>query len=198
MSNLWDTWAELTRFLESARLAFARERVLWESLELADREKASLKVRVGKGWYKARLDQHVQAVLNEEMLYASVLIHSYALAESAAIDSLGLARASGGIESWGKLLLQEAGSNWAAVRDGDWGVVEVAVVRNAFAHGTRCIDAGAAKRLTDAGAPSRSDGSRVSLTYDELRTFRGRLISLLNEGGLSRPQTAMTLLAPRS
>lgn len=46
MSSLWDTWAELTRFLESARLAFARERALWESLELANREQAKLKVRV--------------------------------------------------------------------------------------------------------------------------------------------------------
>jgi hypothetical protein len=155
MSSLWDTWVELTRFLESARLAFARESALWESLELANREQAKLKVKVGSGWYKARLDQHVQAVRDEEMLYASVLIHSYALAESAAIDSLGLVRASGGIETWGLRLLQLAGADWCVVKDGERGAVEVAVVRNAFAHGTRCIDAAAAKRLTVAGASTR-------------------------------------------
>lgn len=186
MSTLWDTWAELTRFLESARLAFARERALWQSLELANRDQARLKVRVGNGWYKARLDQHVEAVLDEEMLYASVLIHSYALAESAAIDALGLERAQGGIEVWGGQLLAGAGSSWAAIRDGEAGAVEVAVVRNAFAHGTRRIDVAASQRLARAHGPSRSAGSSVSLTYEDLRTYRGRLASLLNEGGLRR------------
>ena len=190
MSSLWDTWAELTRFLESARLAFARERTLWQSLELANREEARLKVRVGKGWYKTRLDQHVQAVLNEEILYASVLIHSYALAESAAMDALALTRASGGIEDWGCRLLSQAGADWASVKDGEAGAVEVAVVRNAFAHGTRRIDTLASKRLTVAGAPHRSAGTQVTLSYEELRTYRGRLASLLNEGGLQRRPTA--------
>lgn len=192
MSSLWDSWAELTRFLESARLAFARERTLWASLELANRERAKLKVKVGDGWYTARLDQHVQAVADEEMLYASVLIHSYALAESAAIDALGLDRAPRGIEHWGAQLLLRAGSDWTAVKDGESGAVEVAVVRNAFAHGTRRVDATASKRLTAAGAPRRSDGAQVSLTYDELRTYRARLAGLLNEGGLRRPQTPAT------
>jgi hypothetical protein len=193
MSSLWDSWAELTRFLESARLAFARERTLWASLELANRERAKLKVKVkvGDGWYTARLDQHVQAVADEEMLYASVLIHSYALAESAAIDALGLDRAPRGIEHWGAQLLR-AGTDWTAVEDGESGAVEVAVVRNAFAHGTRRVDAAASKRLSAAGAPRRSDGAQVSLTYDELRTYRTRLAGLLNEGGLRRPQTPAT------
>ncbi|QGN59045.1 hypothetical protein [Nostocoides sp. HKS02] len=192
MSSLWDSWAELTRFLESARLAFARERALWESLELANRDQAKLKVRVGDGWYKARLDQHVQAVADEEMLYASVLIHSYALAESAAIDELGLDRAPKGVEHWGAQLLRRAGADWTAVKDGESGAVELAVVRNAFAHGTRRVDATASKRLSVAGAPRRAAGAQVSLTYDELRTYRARLASLLNEGGLRRPQTPAT------
>lgn len=166
MSDLWSSWAELTRFLESARLAFARERSLWQSLELANRDEARLKVRVGTGWYKARLDQHVQAVLDEEVLYASVLIHSYALAESSSLDTLGLTRAPGGIETWGSSLLRQAGANWSDVRDGEPGLVEVAVVRNAFAHGTRSIDAAAARRLIDASAPPRAVGDRVALSLN--------------------------------
>jgi hypothetical protein len=126
------------------------------------------------------------------MLYASVLIHSYALAESAAIDALGLDRAPRGIEHWGAQLLQQAGSDWTAVKDGEGGAVEVAVVRNAFAHGTRRVDTTASKRLSAAGAPRRPDGAQVSLTYDELRTYRARLAGLLNEGGLRRPQTPAT------
>ena len=190
MSSHWDAWAELTRFLESARLAFARERTLWQSLELANREQARLKVRVGKGWYKARLDQHVQAVLDEEVLYASVLIHSYALAESAAMDALALARAPGGIEEWGLSLLTQANADWTCVRDGEAGAAEVAVVRNAFAHGTRRIDAAASRRLAEAGAPRRAAGTPVALSYEDLRTYRGRLVSLLNEGGLRRSPSA--------
>ena len=189
MSNLWDTWAELTRFLESARLAFARERTLWQSLELANREEARLKVRVGKGWYRTRLDQHVQAVLNEEILYASVLIHSYDLAESAAMDALALNRAPGGIE-WGRRLLTQGSADWASVKDGEAGAAEVAVVRNAFAHGTRRIDSAASKRLIEAGAPHRSAGTQVTLSYEELHTYRARLASLLNEGGLQRRRSA--------
>ncbi len=71
---------------------------------------------------KTRLDQHVQAVLNEEILYASVLIHCYALAESAAMEALALTRASGGIEEWGCRLLSQAGADWASVKDGEAGV----------------------------------------------------------------------------
>ena len=35
--SVWTEWAELTRFMESARMAFARERNLWHSLEITDR-----------------------------------------------------------------------------------------------------------------------------------------------------------------
>jgi hypothetical protein len=142
-------------------------------LELANREQAKIKVRVGSGWYKTGLDQHIQAVLDEEMLYASVLIDSYALAESAAIDALGLVRAPQGIETWGTQLLERAATDRTVVKDGQSGAVEVAIVRNAFAHGTRRIDAAAVKRLKDNGAPHRCAGTQVSLTYEDLRTYRG-------------------------
>ena len=66
------------------------------------------------------------------------------------------------------------------------GAVEVAVVRNAFAHGSRSIDVQAQARLLKAGAPTRPVGSTMTLTYDELHEFRTRLKSLLNESGFSR------------
>lgn len=190
MSNLWDSWADLTRFLESARLAFARERNLWDSLELADRDKAVIKVRAGGGRFRARLDQHVNAVRDETTLYASVLLHSYALMDSAAADALNVDRVQGGIESWGCTLLARTSSSWPDVPDGEAGAVEVAVVRNAFAHGSRKIDERAARRLSDAGAPARSVGSPVTLTYGELQVYRGRMADLLNVAGLGRPTSA--------
>jgi hypothetical protein len=186
MSDIWDSWAGLTRFLESARLAFARERNLWHSLELAEPDDVSIKVRSGTGWYKARLDQHIDAVNDEVTLYASVLIHSYALMEAAAADALMSDRVKGGVGGWGRLLLKQTDSSWDQVRDGEAGAVEVAVVRHAFAHGTKEIDADAFKQLSDVGAPLRAIGDPVTLTYSELLVYRGRMASLLNTSGLAR------------
>jgi hypothetical protein len=155
------------------------------TLDIADLNDVVLQVAVSDGQYKITVGEHLDAIRDEEMLYASVLIHSYALAESIACDVLGQSpTAAGGIESWGERLLLANGKTWAAVKDGLAGAVEVAVVRNAFAHGTRRIEARMVKRLNKAGSPPRADGSSVSLTYEELRVYRARLRSLLRHGGL--------------
>ena len=79
------------------------------------------------------------------MLLASVLIHSYALAEDAAAERLGGdARDFGGIEDWGARPLATTGSAWDSLKEGRAGAVEVSVVRNAYAHGGRRIDEAAA------------------------------------------------------
>lgn len=157
---------------------------MWETLELADRDQARVRVPVGKGWYTARLDQHMRAVSDEETLYASVLIHSYALVESAAADALSQPRVSGGIEGWGQNLLDLSGKAWSDVQGGKAGAIEGAAVRNAFAHGTRTISASDAGRLSSAGVVGRAAGSPVTLTYDQLRAYRGQLQNLLNVAGL--------------
>jgi len=64
------------------------------------------------------------------------------------------------------------------------GAVEVAVVRNAFAHGSRTVDQPARARLLAAGARTRPVGSVVTLPYSQLREFRARLLSLLNAAGI--------------
>ena len=49
---------------------------------------------------------------DDETLFASVLIHSYALAESAAADHLSAdARDFAGIEDWGERLLKVEGND---------------------------------------------------------------------------------------
>jgi hypothetical protein len=122
-----------------------------------------------------------------KMLYASVLIHSYALAETAAAERLGAdARDFGGIEDWGTRLLATTGSTWGALKEGRAGAVEVAVVRNAYAHGGRRIDESAAKRLRDAGMTSRARGDLVVLDYAMVKVFRGRLRTLMDRGGVGR------------
>lgn len=183
----YDEWGRITRFLESARLAFARERGLWASLEIRDSDAVQLAAPAGQGEYRVSLDRHIAAVSDEETLLASVLVHSYALAESAASDRLGIdSREFGGIEDWGERLLNTTGSPWSEVKDERSGAVEVAVIRNVFAHGTRAIDEASAERLAAAGAPAREVGSTVNLTYVELREYRSRLLSLLRLGGVGR------------
>ncbi len=183
--DAWDEWRRITRFLESARLAFDREADLWGSLQIADDTQIS--VSTGKGIFEVDVGTHRAAVGDVETLFASVLIHSYALAESAASDHLGRdSRSFGGIEDWGGRLLKAAGSEWEKVMDGEVGAVEVAVVRDAFAHGAREVDARAAARLAKLGLKSRPSGSRVSLDYETLQEYRARLRSLLRSGGIRR------------
>jgi hypothetical protein len=190
-SPLFEEWGRITRFLESARLAFAREENLWTSLELSDRDDVKISASSPNGRYTVGLPQHVAAVQDEETLFASVLIHSYAFAQSAAGAHLGIdSYACGGIEDWGARLLDGATRSWTDVRGGLAGAVEVAVVRNAFAHGSRTINEQAAKRLAAVGITSRPCGSFVNLTYVHLRGYRARLLSLLtvaNIGALPTP-----------
>jgi hypothetical protein len=187
LAPVWKEWRRLTRFLESARLAFARESNLWTSLELRSADEVKLSAATPHGHYKVGLQQHLEAVRDEEMLYASVLIHSYALAETAAAERLGAdARDFGGIEDWGTRLLATTRSTWSALKEGRAGAVEVAVVRNAYAHGGRRIDESAAKRLRDAGMTSRARGDLVVLDYAMVKVFRGRLRTLMDRGGVGR------------
>lgn len=180
---IWDDWGRTTRFLESTRIAFARERLLWESLELADGTTAQLAVPMTTKQYKVKLAQHLEAIADETTLLGLVLIQSYALAEAAAAQRLG-GRVSGGVETWGGQLLSTNHQDWSAVLGGRAGVVEVAVVRNALAHGTRRIDEEGTRRLLAAGAPPRTEGAAVMITYSELADYRDRLRSLLRLGGV--------------
>lgn len=183
----FDEWGRLTRFLESGRLAFARERNLWASLGIDKPEKVRISAPEDQARYSVTLQKHIDAIDDVEVLHASVLVHSYALAEFAAADRLGMEpRTFRGIEDWGARLLIANGRDWTDVEGGLAGAVETTVVRNAFAHGSRTLDAEARTRLLRAGAQIGPEGAPVTLTYTELHEFRERLKSLLNAGGIGR------------
>jgi hypothetical protein len=183
----YDEWGRITRFLESARLAFARERSLWDSLALRDPDDVRISAPAHQGKYRVALSEHLSAVRDDEMLFGSVLIHSYALAESAGAVHLKLGPPPAPkIEVWGKRLLQTAGNSWTDVKGGKGGLVEVAVLRNTIAHGFRTIGESGAKRLIGVGVTSRPAGSTVTLSYTDLREYRARLRSLLNYGAVGR------------
>lgn len=176
----WNDWGRLTRFLESARIAFAREHTLWDSLDLAEPGTAKIQNTEGMRKYTVTLAEHRDAVSDTWILHASVLVYFYALAEAAAADKLGCEQVSGGIEDWSKLLLAQANSDWSKVSGGKAGLVEVAVVRNIIAHGGRQYTASNVNRLRDAGvSPVPGVGEIVKLDYETLLDYRSRLKSLL-------------------
>lgn len=184
---VWEEWGRITRFLESARLAFARERNLWASLQIESAEDVKLSAPTGQGAYRVSLHKHLSAIQDEDTLYASVLVHNYALVETAAADRLCAdARDFGGIEDWGARLLTTTGETWDSVKEGVGGAVEVAVVRNAYAHGTRRIDQSAENRLRAVGKAQPSAGDPVTMDYAALKIFRARLRSLLHAGGFGQ------------
>ena len=81
-------------------------------------------------------------------------------------------------------MLVQAGNTWRDTKGGLLGAVETAVARNAFAHGSKSLDARAVRRLADAGAAGKRVGSAVTLTIDDLMEHRSRLKSILRAGGL--------------
>ena len=186
MDRTYEEWERLTRFLESARLAFTREQQLWQTLGIREADRVSIAAPAAHGReYEVPLPLHLDALGNTQMLHASVLIHSYALAESAAARKLEAdQRRFTGIEDWGGRLLAAVARDWTAVKGGLRGIVEVAVLRNELAHGSHTIDATAAKRLLAAGVANRPEKSAVSLSYQDLNVFRARLLSLLKAGGI--------------
>jgi hypothetical protein len=191
-ATLWAEWGRLTRFTESTRLAFARERDLWTGLEIKGKDDVKLEAETDQGRYEVPLGAHLDALGDEQTLYASVLIHSYALAEAAALERLRCKQPCG-IEDWGTRLLERSGHGWSDVLDGMPGAVEVAVLRNAFAHGNRGIRPHAGDRLQAAGSATLKVGNKVTLGYEGLRCYRSRLRSLLQCGGFQTPQKARTL-----
>ena len=159
----------------------------WTSLELRDADEVRLSATNGHGSYNVALRRHLATVQDQDILLGSVLIHSYALAESGAAQLL---RADPptfrGIEDGAPRLLGTTGSSWDSLRDGLAGVVEVAVVRNAYAHGTRSLVTRAQRRIPRAGGAPPEDQVPHCSTTRRCACFRGRLRALMQAGGIGQ------------
>lgn len=185
MPGIWDRWGALTRSMMSTRVAIARERAFWEQLDFTNRSTLKIKATVGETRYPIRLVDHVSALDDEGTLMAATLVLSYALAESAALERLGLeSRSVAGIEDWGGRLLRASEKTWSDVPDGRAGAVEVGVVRNLVVHGQGVVDQKNFARLESAGSKAFALGDTLELSYDRVVTYRARLRNLLTVGGL--------------
>lgn len=181
---MWDQWKRTTRFINSARLALGREHRLWSTLELEGEGTASIRSQLGTSDYQIKLDEHRNALIDEDILCAMALLYSYSIAENAVAEKLGKDTTEiGQIEAWGQALLDKASRSWGDVMHGKAGIVEVTVYRNAIAHGAKSFDARHVNRMMNVPhAPRWKQGDVIAMTYDLLKTFRARLKSLLRQG----------------
>ena len=177
---MWDNWKKGTRFFRSARIAFEREKKLWDNIELKEPDSSQVYDEEGGSSYSVSVSDHVEVMRDLDLLYTAVLIYSYSIIESEAADQLGEEIADlGGIEDWGERVLSQNGMEWSDVFDGREGIVEVAIVRNMFAHGKSVVDERDYNRLQNVGCSEWSKGDTIDLDFDKIRIYRNRLRSLL-------------------
>lgn len=200
---VWNEWSRITRFLESSRIAFDREAMLWNSLEIKDKKSLSLVTRDGPSTYSVVLSEHLKALKTHDVLFSLVLGSTYALAESYARLKLGLRDdqdLSGGIESWGKSMLDATGHDWTKVLGGLAGMVEVSAVRNAYAHGAKTVNQKMLNRFIAHGHPAPwALGDEIQLTYELVETYRARIKSLMRfSSNKKQSKTAASDGAPKA
>lgn len=187
---IWDEWKRITRLLESSRIAFGREELLWSSLEVKEKKEVSLVTMDGPSTYSVALSDHLNALRNHDVLFSLVLGATYGLAESYGRLKLGLGDnedLTGGVETWGKKLLDTTGHDWSKVLGGLEGIVEVSAVRNAYAHGARTVNQKMVNRFTAHGLVCPwSLGDEISLTYELVEAYRARIKSLMRFGNNKR------------
>lgn len=188
--TLWDRWRDLTRFLESTRISFKKERQYWAGVPYEERPEGPLRSEDlgGLSAYEISVTDHLKTVWDESVLCQSVLIFSFALAEAAALGRLGLDpdKDHGGIEAWGYKILQSAGKDWSDVDAGKAAVVEAAVARNQAAHAASNLRQKAVNRLTAAGCVRYQVGDQMSFDYAVVDDHRAALRSLLRTAGFNR------------
>lgn len=183
--STWSDWNRITRFFKSATLALEREALFCRSIPFADPRAVELSTVFGNGRYNVSLAHHMTAVNDAPLLCALVLVFSYAIAEEAARAYLSPSPANGEpIEQWGLRLLKLNGRDWSALKGGCASLVEVAIARNAVAHGLP-IDQHMINRITQyGGSPPWSAGDRVILTALAVEDYRARLRGLLRVSGV--------------
>ena len=139
---IFEEWKRLTRWWNCMLTAAARERSYWigagikepKSTELILSHRSNSKFRISVDNYTA--------VLNDPSMTASLaLLMSWGLLEQRGRRALRLNDSDQlpQIEDWGRRVLAGRDATWSQVFGGRKGLVEVAVIRNAVAHGNHRI-----------------------------------------------------------
>ena len=179
--SVWHDWKRTTRFVKSTLHALDLEEVRIRAI--GGDPTAELVLPSSTRLYRVSVAKHLAAISDRHVLFAFALVFSYGSAEQAARAALSptIGRKES-IESWGRRLLKRNGKTWADVLGEESGLAEVAIVRNAVAHGLT-IDQTMLNRLKGSTA-SWKVGDTVVLTAAALETYRARLRSLLRLSGI--------------
>lgn len=199
---VWTRWKELTQFLALSDHVLISQQEQWRALPISD--KHAVKILRQDGPYKFETDGATyEGILSDRHVLASVvLLNSYALVESAVRQVYGLLapdttvvtpflsqiRAGGtsisdilkggGIEAWGTQVLADLNRNWSYVETQKAGLVEVAIVRNAIAHGEADVTHSMVNRATTSGATLPwAPGVPIRLEIARVKEYRHRLRS---------------------
>lgn len=185
--DIWTSYRDLTRFLESTRLALTRERALWNGVEFHSPEDVVLQAEGVGGptsTYRVKVADHLGALADDEVLAGLVLLKTASLCEALFRLLLAVDELSGGVETWGTRGLTVGGRQWADAMGGEAGAVDVYVHRNAVAHGSTTWTTTMSDRLKRAGGVPPALGTPVTVA-SQLETFRARLRSLMRLTGLT-------------
>lgn len=199
---VWTHWKELTQFLALSDHVLISQQEQWRALPIPD--KHAVKIVRQDGPYKFETDGATyEAILSDRhVLVSLVLLNSYALVESAVrqvygllepdmsvstpllrkirahTTSIGDVMKNGGIESWGTQVLTDLGRNWSYVETQKAGLVEVAIARNAIAHGEADVTQSMVNRATGSGATLPwAAGTSIRIDIARVKEYRHRLRS---------------------
>lgn len=200
--SIWDDWKEWTQFLALVDYSLESSATTWRSLPVKDRDQVTLVRTNGGSKFSCPGDRFLPTLESRHTVCTLLILSSYALIEGHVEEVLIHAAASllasvslvndfrngvitakgfcsnGGVETWGTALLSAFGRDWSNVYDGKAGAVEVAAVRNALAHGRKCVTASMINRVTAAGGSLPwCEGDPIALDMTLTGLYRNRLRS---------------------
>ena len=204
---IWNNWSSVTRFLNIACMAFESEHTRWNnSYTIKDPSKVILeRVQLGKT-FKIDLPIYLDFLQNQHLLCALILQYSHGLVEQHTKDVLtelhnrgklsllhldptgknnniselieNFTSTNRGIEIWGAKILQCTNRKWSDIKEGMKGLVEVAIIRNAIAHGKPTITTRMVNRASKCNLQLLWGlGDEVTLNIQILEEYRSRLRS---------------------
>jgi hypothetical protein len=208
--SIWDEWKSWTRFQALIDYSLETSATLWQGLPVKDRDQVTIQRTLGQSRFACPGNQFLPMLQDRHTISSLLVLSSYALIEGhieevldymvtagvvgiqivddvrAGTQTAKTFIASGGIETWGTSLLLQLGRDWGNVHDGCGGIVEVAIVRNALAHGARTVTQSMINRVQqNGGALPWAIGAPIRLDLSLVRTYRDRLRSFARVIGFS-------------
>jgi hypothetical protein len=179
---IFDEWKRLTRWWNCTTTAAARERIYWANAGFKDPSAAEVVFsHRPKSNFKISAKDYAATLDDEPLMASLVLLMSWTLLEQRGREVLGLRESDqlSQIEDWGAKALNGRGASWSRVFGGKKGLVEVATVRNAVAHGNHRVTQRMLNRVEAAGgtvpwkhlSAIRLDVPTVSVYRDRIRSF---------------------------